>query len=226
MCWWGGPPGPQPTPSSASSHPARCASSNGGTSASRADPGARPTSVSAPLLHRQLEIRLQHQCRAQGLGPTGTSGSGARNRTENWRSAPTGEPFGDADFVAMAGERFGRCWTPGRPIGQVQQNRVIGYCPRFSFGPRFPSPFSRFSVFLVFPRPPFFPSSAGLAAVRTASGAPPCRSAALSCGSTETQLTASAAADPHRRPCRPPASSCSCRNNRSPCRAWRIPTRS
>ncbi len=43
--WWGGPSGPRPTPPSACSHHARCRPhlAGGGTRASRADQGVRPT---------------------------------------------------------------------------------------------------------------------------------------------------------------------------------------
>jgi putative transposase len=57
--------------------------------------------------------------RAEGMGPTWHEWLGrAEQDGELARCTYAGKPFGDPDFVAMVGERFGRRWTPGRPKGK------------------------------------------------------------------------------------------------------------
>jgi putative transposase len=54
--------------------------------------------------------------RAEGVGPVWSDWLGKAEQDEELqRCTYAGRPFGDAEFVAMVGERFGRRWIPGRP---------------------------------------------------------------------------------------------------------------
>jgi putative transposase len=54
--------------------------------------------------------------RDEGMGPTWHEWlRSADQDSELEKCTYAGRPFGDPDFVAAVGERFGRRWTPGRP---------------------------------------------------------------------------------------------------------------
>src|ERR1035438_3544347 len=70
--WWGGPPGPRPTPPSACWHIAGCRYrwSGSGTRASRADQGVRPT-ICAEWSPGSNSVALGQECRRHSPSPTG-----------------------------------------------------------------------------------------------------------------------------------------------------------
>jgi putative transposase len=68
--------------------------------------------------------------RSEGMGSTWDEWLGSAEQDgELEKCTYAGRPFGDADFVARVGERFGGCWTPGRrkkkPVAPEGAGKVV-----------------------------------------------------------------------------------------------------